>query len=48
MKWYIGLILGLCLVFGASVSQGEWMMRIHQGATVEERALGGHRQPDVP
>jgi formylglycine-generating enzyme required for sulfatase activity len=41
MKWSIGLILGvgLCLVFGASVSQGGWMMRIHQGATVEERAL---------
>jgi formylglycine-generating enzyme required for sulfatase activity len=41
MKWSIGLILGLglCLVFGASVSQGEWKMRIHQGATVEERAL---------
>ena len=40
MKWYIGLILGLsCLALGASVSQGGWMMRIHQGATVEERAL---------
>jgi formylglycine-generating enzyme required for sulfatase activity len=41
MKWSIGLILGLglSLVFGASVSQGGWMMRIHQGATVEERAL---------
>jgi formylglycine-generating enzyme required for sulfatase activity len=42
MKWSIGLILlglGLCLVFGASVSQGGWMMRIHQGAAVEERAL---------
>ncbi|MFH1834058.1 MAG: SUMF1/EgtB/PvdO family nonheme iron enzyme, partial [bacterium] len=41
MKWSISLILslGLCLVFGASVSQGGWMMRIHQGATVEERAL---------
>ena len=44
MKWYIGLILGLglCLVLGASVSQGEWKMRIHKGATVEERASGGH------
>jgi formylglycine-generating enzyme required for sulfatase activity len=43
MKWSIGLILGLglCLVFGASVSQGEWKMRIHQGANVEERALAG-------
>jgi formylglycine-generating enzyme required for sulfatase activity len=39
MKWCIGLILVLCVVFGASVSQGEWMMRIHEGATVEERAL---------
>ena len=37
----MGLILGLglCLVFGASVSQGGWMMRIHQGATVERLAL---------
>jgi formylglycine-generating enzyme required for sulfatase activity len=41
MKWYIGLILGLGLglVFGASVSQGGWMMRIHQGAAVEGRVL---------
>ncbi len=39
MKWYIGLILGLSLVCSASVSRGEWRMRIHQGATVEERAL---------
>jgi formylglycine-generating enzyme required for sulfatase activity len=39
MKWYIGLILGLCTVFGASVSQGEWKMRIHRGAFVEERVL---------
>lgn len=41
MKWSIGLILGLglCLVFAASPSQGGWMLRIHQGATVEERAL---------
>jgi formylglycine-generating enzyme required for sulfatase activity len=37
----MGLILGfgLCLAFGTSVSQGGWMMRIHQGAAVEERAL---------
>ena len=41
MKWSIGVILGLalCLVFGASTSQGGWMMRIHHGATVEERPL---------
>jgi formylglycine-generating enzyme required for sulfatase activity len=41
MKWSIGLTLGLglCLLFGASVSHGGWMMRIHQGASVEERAL---------
>jgi formylglycine-generating enzyme required for sulfatase activity len=41
MKWSIGLTLGLglCLVFGASVSQGQWKMLIHNGATVEERAL---------
>jgi len=38
MKWSIGLILAPCLVLGASVSQAEWKMRIHQGATVEERA----------
>jgi hypothetical protein len=37
----MGLILGLglCLVFGASVSHGAWKMRIHQGATVGERVL---------
>jgi hypothetical protein len=39
MKWSIALILGLSLVLGASSSQGEWRMRIHHGATVEERAL---------
>ncbi len=41
MKWSMGLILGVgpCLVFGASVSQGEWKMRVHRGATFEERAL---------
>jgi formylglycine-generating enzyme required for sulfatase activity len=39
MKWYIGVIVGLCLLSGASVSQGEWRMRIHRGATVEEQAL---------
>jgi formylglycine-generating enzyme required for sulfatase activity len=41
MKWSMGLVPGLCLclVFGASVSQGEWRMRIHQGATVEDHVL---------
>jgi formylglycine-generating enzyme required for sulfatase activity len=39
MKCCGGLILGLFVVFGASVSQGEWKMRIHKGATVEEHAL---------
>jgi len=39
MKWYVGVILGLCLVFRASVSHGEWMMRIHHAAVIEERAL---------
>jgi formylglycine-generating enzyme required for sulfatase activity len=39
MKWHIGMILGLCLVFGASVSQGEWRMRILHGATLEDRVL---------
>jgi formylglycine-generating enzyme required for sulfatase activity len=41
MKRSMGLILGLglCLVFGASVSHGAWKMRIHQGATVGERVL---------
>ena len=34
MKWYMGLILGLFLVFGASVSQGEWQMRVHQGQVI--------------
>ena len=39
MKWIMGLTLGLCLVLGASVSQGQWKMQIHKGATVEEHAL---------
>ena len=39
MKWYIGLILGVSLAFGASVCRGEWLLRIHQGATVEDRVL---------
>jgi formylglycine-generating enzyme required for sulfatase activity len=39
MKWSIGLILGLSLVLGASSSQGEWRMRIHKGAAVEEHVL---------
>jgi hypothetical protein len=39
MKWYISVILSLCLVLGASVSRGDWMLQIHKGATVEEHAL---------
>ena len=39
MKWYAGLIVGLCLVLVASVSQGEWRMRIQKGAIFEEHAL---------
>ena len=36
MRWYIGSILGLSLVFGASVSQGEWKMMVHRnGATIQ-------------
>jgi hypothetical protein len=31
MKWSIGLILGLSLALGASVSHGEWQMEVHQG-----------------
>jgi gamma-glutamyl hercynylcysteine S-oxide synthase len=39
MKSCIGLMLGLSLVLGASVSQGGWKMRIHKGAIIEEYAL---------
>lgn len=39
MRWFVGLILGLCLVFSASASQGEWMLTIHKGATFEDHAL---------
>jgi formylglycine-generating enzyme required for sulfatase activity len=31
MKWYVGWVLGLSLILGASVSQGEWQMRVHRG-----------------
>ena len=36
MKWYIGLILGLCLVLGASVSQGEWKMTVHRDDAITQ------------
>jgi gamma-glutamyl hercynylcysteine S-oxide synthase len=39
MRWYSGLILGLCLVLGASVSQGEWRMQVHRGETIDEFPL---------
>jgi formylglycine-generating enzyme required for sulfatase activity len=39
MKRSISSILGLCLLLGASVGQGQWKMQIHMGATVEEHAL---------
>ena len=31
MRAYIGVFLGLSLVFGASGSRGEWEMRVHRG-----------------
>jgi formylglycine-generating enzyme required for sulfatase activity len=34
MKWYVGLFLGLSLVFGASVSRGEWQMMVHRDGRV--------------
>jgi len=33
------MLLGLALAIGAAVSQGEWRMRIHKGAAVEEHAV---------
>ena len=36
MRPLIGLILGLLLALGVSVSGGEWRMQIHRGGTVEE------------
>jgi formylglycine-generating enzyme required for sulfatase activity len=33
------VVLGLALTFGAAASQGEWKMRIHKGATVDEHTL---------
>jgi len=33
------VILGLALAVGATASQGEWRMRIHKGAAVEEHAV---------
>jgi len=35
----IMVILGLALALGATVSQGEWRMRIHKGATTEDHAV---------
>jgi hypothetical protein len=35
MKWSIGLILGLSLVLGVSVSRGEWQMEVHRGGASE-------------
>jgi formylglycine-generating enzyme required for sulfatase activity len=35
----IMVILGLALAVGATASQGEWRMRIHMGAMIEEHAL---------
>jgi formylglycine-generating enzyme required for sulfatase activity len=53
MKWYFGLILGLCLAFGASVSRGAWILQIHKGGTVQEHFLADidsltFRDPTVP
>ncbi len=39
MKGRIVLVLGLALALGVAVSQGEWRMRIHKGAVVEEHAV---------
>jgi gamma-glutamyl hercynylcysteine S-oxide synthase len=39
MRWYIGLILGLSLVLGASVSRGDWVLQIHREGIVEEHYL---------
>jgi gamma-glutamyl hercynylcysteine S-oxide synthase len=36
MKWYIGLILGLGLALGASVSQGEWRMTVHRDDAITQ------------
>ena len=41
MKRRILLVLGLALVLGVAVSQGEWKMRVHEGATVTEFAISG-------
>ncbi|MCK4413808.1 MAG: SUMF1/EgtB/PvdO family nonheme iron enzyme [Candidatus Eisenbacteria sp.] len=37
----IMMILGLALTVGATVSQGEWKMRVHEGASVTEFSVPG-------
>jgi hypothetical protein len=39
MRVRIPLLIGLAMALGVSVSQGEWKMRIHKGATVETHVL---------
>jgi len=39
MRRRMMVVLGLVLALGATASQGEWRMRIHKGATVEEHVL---------
>jgi len=39
MRRRVLVFLGLVLVLGVGVSQGEWRMRIHKGAAVEEHAV---------
>ncbi|MCK4413427.1 MAG: SUMF1/EgtB/PvdO family nonheme iron enzyme [Candidatus Eisenbacteria sp.] len=40
MRRRIMVVMVLALAFGAAASQGEWKMRMHKGATVEEHSLG--------
>jgi len=39
MKWFIGLILGLSLMLGASPSRGEWQMMVHRNGQVVARFM---------
>ena len=39
MKRRIMVVMGLVLVLGVGASEGEWRMRIHMGATIEEHAV---------
>jgi formylglycine-generating enzyme len=41
MKRRILLVLGLALAFGVVASQGEWKMRVHEGASVTEFSVSG-------